>query len=103
MCIRDSYSSLDRLSELPFSQIKLDRTFTRKMQSQPKCAAIISCTVALARALGVSLVIEGVETTDQQLRLIELGGTLAQGFLFARPMPEAHFIAFCSVQAGWDR
>lgn len=97
------YSSLDRLSELPFSQIKLDRTFTRKMQSQPKCAAIISCTVALARALGVSLVIEGVETTEQQLRLIELGGTLAQGFLFARPMPETHFIAFCSVQADRDR
>lgn len=97
------YSSLDRLSELPFSEIKLDRAFIRKMQSQPKSAAIISCSVALARALGVSLVIEGVETTEQQVRLIELGATLAQGFLFARPMPEAHFIDFCTVQAGWDR
>ncbi|SDU99561.1 EAL domain-containing response regulator [Pseudomonas mucidolens] len=90
------YSSLDRLSELPFSQIKLDRAFVRKMQNQPKSAAIISCSVALAQALGISLVIEGVETVEQQARLIELGGTLAQGFLFARPMPESHFINFCT-------
>ncbi|MDR0208034.1 MAG: EAL domain-containing response regulator [Pseudomonas putida] len=93
------YSSLDRLSELPFSQVKLDRAFVRKMQSQPKSAAIISCAVALARALEISLVVEGVETAEQQARLIELGGTLAQGFLFARPMPESHFIAFCAQKA----
>lgn len=93
------YSSLDRLSELPFSQIKLDRTFVHKMQSQPRSAAIISCSVALARALDISLVIEGVETVEQQARLIELGGTLAQGYLFARPMPGSHFIDFCLAQA----
>lgn len=93
------YSSLDRLSELPFSQVKLDRAFVRKMQSQPKSAAIISCAVALARALEISLVVEGVETAEQQARLIELGGTFAQGFLFARPMPESHFIAFCAQKA----
>ncbi|MCE5979575.1 EAL domain-containing response regulator [Pseudomonas sp. JR33AA] len=94
------YSSLARLSELPFSQIKLDRVFVHKMQSQPKSAAIISCSVALAQALSVSLVVEGVETTEQQARLIELGVTLAQGFLFARPMPEAHFIDFFAAQEG---
>ncbi|MFG0400731.1 EAL domain-containing protein [Pseudomonas putida] len=97
------YSSLARLSELPFSQIKLDRVFVRKMQSQPKSAAIISCSVALAQALSVSLVVEGVETTEQQARLIELGATLAQGFLFARPMPEAHFIDFFAALEGWDK
>lgn len=94
------YSSLDRLSELPFSEIKLDRSFVRKLHGQPKSAAIISCSVALAAALGVSLVIEGVETTEQQVRLIELGGTIAQGFLFARPMPEKHFIDFYDEQKG---
>lgn len=95
------YSSLDRLSELPFTQLKLDRAFVRKMQNQPKSAAIISCSVALAQALGISLVIEGVETAEQQARLMELGGTLAQGFLFARPMPESHFVDFCTQQVGW--
>ncbi|WP_332768588.1 EAL domain-containing response regulator [Pseudomonas koreensis] len=89
------YSSLDRLSELPFSEIKLDRAFVRKMQSQPRSAAIISCSVALARSLNIDLVIEGVETVDQQARLIDLGCTTAQGFLFARPMPGSHFIKYC--------
>lgn len=89
------YSSLSRLCDLPFSQIKLDRSFVHKMRSQPKSAAIISCAVALARALDISLVIEGVETVEQQKSLIELGGTFAQGFLFARPMPANHFIDFC--------
>lgn len=90
------YSSLERLSELPFNQVKLDRVFVRKMQTQTKSAAIISCAVALARALDISLVIEGVETLEQKTRLVELGGTLAQGFLFARPMPERYLIDFCT-------
>ncbi|MDD1977504.1 EAL domain-containing response regulator [Pseudomonas tussilaginis] len=94
------YSSLDRLSELPFSQIKLDRAFVHKLQTQPRSAAIISCAVALAQALGFSLVIEGVENAEQQARLIELGGTYAQGYLFARPMPQNHFVDYCTEQAG---
>ncbi len=88
------YSSLYRLCELPFSQIKLDGTFVRKMH-QPRSSAVISYTVALARALGMTLVIEGVETREQQERLIKLGCSMAQGFLFARPMPEGHFSAYC--------
>ena len=94
------YSSLDRLSELPFSQIKLDRAFVHKLQTQPRSAAIISCAVALAKALGFSLVVEGVENAEQQARLIELGGTYAQGYLFARPMPQNHFVDYCTEQAG---
>ena len=92
------YSSLDRLSELPFSEIKLDRAFVHKMQSNPRSTAIISCSVALARALDISLVIEGVESIEQQTRLIELGCTIAQGYLFARPMPQSHFIDYCRIR-----
>lgn len=89
------YASLDRLCELPFSQIKLEGAFVRKMRHSPRSSLIISSTVALARSLGISLVIEGVETLEQKERLQELGCTVAQGFLFARPMPESHFIAYC--------
>ncbi|MCO7580380.1 MULTISPECIES: EAL domain-containing protein [Pseudomonas chlororaphis group] len=92
------HSLLEKFSELPFSELKLDATFLRKMQSQPKNAAIISCSVALAKALGISLVIKGVENAEQRTQLVELGGTIAQGFLFARPMPESHFIDFCIEQ-----
>lgn len=93
------YSSLDRLSELPFSQIKLDRAFVNKLLHQPRSGAIISCSVALARALDISLVVEGVETPEQQRRLLELGCSIAQGFLFARPMPGSHFIDYCVKEA----
>ncbi|MGC5701951.1 EAL domain-containing response regulator [Pseudomonas sp. NFXW11] len=89
------YSSLERLCELPFSQIKLDGTFVRKMHHQPRSCAVIRYTVALARSLGMALIVEGVETAEQQQRLLELGCGIAQGFLFARPMPESHFIAYC--------
>lgn len=90
------YSSLDRLCEFPFSQIKLDRTFVHKMKSQPRSCAVISSVVALAQALGISLVVEGVESDEQRVRLIELGCSIAQGYLFARPMPEQHFLDYCS-------
>lgn len=48
------------------------------------------------RALGISLVVEGVESDEQRVRLIELGCSIAQGYLFARPMPEQHFLDYCS-------
>lgn len=80
------YSSLDRLCELPFSQIKLDGSFVRKLQSHPRCAAVVSSAVALADSMDISLVVEGVETSQQMEQLVGLGCSLVQGFLFARPM-----------------
>ncbi|MFK3641575.1 EAL domain-containing response regulator [Pseudomonas protegens] len=92
------YSSLERLCEFPFSQIKLDASFVRKLDFQPRSRAVIRSAVTLAQALGLSLVVEGVETPAQSQQLHELGCTLAQGFLFARPMPAKHFISYCQDQ-----
>ncbi|MNH37091.1 Cyclic di-GMP phosphodiesterase Gmr [compost metagenome] len=92
------YSSLERLCEFPFSQIKLDASFVRKLDFQPRSKAIIRSAVTLAEALGLSLVVEGVETQEQVQLLLGLGCTLAQGFLFARPMPGKHFISYCQDQ-----
>lgn len=91
------YSSLDRLSELPFSQIKLDRSFVGKIQTQSRSEAIISCAVALAKSLSISLVVEGIETVEQQDRLIKLGAVYAQGYLYARPLPAQHFVDYCGT------
>ncbi|BAU72070.1 EAL domain-containing response regulator [Metapseudomonas furukawaii] len=85
------YSSLDRLCELPFSQVKLDSAFVRKLTTQPRTGAIISGAVALAEAMDLSLVVEGVETTEQRERLLAMGCDLAQGFLFARPLDREGF------------
>ncbi|MCO7612754.1 EAL domain-containing response regulator [Pseudomonas chlororaphis] len=93
------YSSLERLCEFPFSQVKLDASFVRKLDFQPRSRAIIRSSVSLCESLRLSLVVEGVETHGQSEQLRELGCTLAQGFLFARPMPGKHFISYCQDQA----
>ncbi|KAB0495810.1 EAL domain-containing response regulator [Pseudomonas vancouverensis] len=88
------YSSLTRLCELPFNQIKLDNTFIRNIEHRPQNRAIIRSVVALAKELNISLVVEGVETLEQSSELQQMGGTLAQGYLFARPMPALELCRF---------
>ncbi|WP_137823415.1 EAL domain-containing protein [Pseudomonas sp. D(2018)] len=90
------YSSLDRLCELPFSQIKLDAAFVRKLINQPRSGAIISSAVALADAMDMTLVVEGVETAEQRERLVSLGCRVAQGYLFARPQNRDDFCTLLS-------
>ncbi|UCO98615.1 EAL domain-containing response regulator [Metapseudomonas lalkuanensis] len=87
------YSSLDRLCELPFSQVKLDASFVRKLMNQPRSGAIISSAVALAESMDMTLVVEGVETPEQRDQLLTLGCQVAQGFLFARPQDRGSFLA----------
>jgi EAL domain-containing protein (putative c-di-GMP-specific phosphodiesterase class I) len=88
------HSSLSRLCELPFNQIKLDNTFIRNLEHRPQNRTIIRSVVALAKELGISLVVEGVETLKQSIELQQMGGTLAQGYLFAHPMDELDLCKF---------
>ncbi|WP_082061100.1 EAL domain-containing protein [Pseudomonas sp. MRSN 12121] len=89
------FSSLQRLCELPFNEIKLDASFLRQLDSNAKVRAVIQGTVKLAGALQIRLVVEGVETRQQLAQLLALGCSTAQGYLFARPMPAQKFIQFC--------
>lgn len=86
------YSSLQRLCQLPFNEIKLDGEFVRSLSSEPRCRAAITSTLALGSALGISVVIEGIETHEQRLQLIALGCTQGQGNFFARPMPAVELL-----------
>ncbi|MGC5700895.1 EAL domain-containing response regulator [Pseudomonas sp. NFXW11] len=88
------YSSLQRLCELPFNQIKLDAHFVRELLRQPRCRAVVGASLALARNLEMCLVVEGVETQLERQLLLELGCTLGQGYWYARPMAEADFLAW---------
>lgn len=94
------FSSIGRLCELPFNQIKLDGNFVKGMYKGSKGYEVIHSVVGLANALNISLVIEGVETSEQRDYLMELGVQEAQGFHFGRPQPEAEFIqAIATYQA----
>ncbi|HAB65568.1 MAG TPA: hypothetical protein DCE49_15585, partial [Pseudomonas sp.] len=80
------YSSLLYLKRLPASELKIDRAFVREMSAGNEDSVIVSAIIALAKALGLEVVAEGVETADQQMFLTRLGCETLQGFLLDRPM-----------------
>jgi diguanylate cyclase (GGDEF)-like protein len=83
------YASLSYLTMFPFDRIKIDRSFTAKLD-QSKCAAVVASTVTLARGLDMSVTAEGVET-DRQFRLLKAAGVdTCQGYLLGRPGPMEH-------------
>jgi diguanylate cyclase (GGDEF)-like protein/PAS domain S-box-containing protein len=81
------WSSLTYLKELPVDTIKVDRSFTEGLGARTEDTAIVSSVVRLAQALGHTVVIEGLENEEQLAYARTLGCDLAQGYLFARPMP----------------
>lgn len=88
------HSNLSQLSRLPFDVFKIDRSFIDSLGGDADLhgLAIVRTIVAMAHSLNYETVAEGVETAEQQQMLSEMGCTLAQGYLFARPMPASDFI-----------
>lgn len=80
------YSALSYLRELPFDKIKIDRSFIRDIDTDPKAHALVEGMVALCDTLGMRTVAEGVETPEQRERLASMYVDEFQGYLFARPM-----------------
>lgn len=81
------YSSLAYLTTLPISELKIDRSFVRDLGLTPASTAIVKAIISLARALGLRVVAEGVESLRQMEALHKEGCWLMQGFLFSRPQP----------------
>ncbi|MDY0185672.1 MAG: EAL domain-containing protein [Desulfuromonadaceae bacterium] len=94
------YSSLSYLKRFPINSLKIDRSFVTNIESDPDNAAIASSIIALAQAMDLSVVAEGIEETAQLTLLQQLGCDEAQGFLLARPMPVDEFEAFVSTWKG---
>jgi EAL domain-containing protein (putative c-di-GMP-specific phosphodiesterase class I) len=91
------HGSLARLRRLPFSTMKLDRSFIGKLPGDAGDAAILRAVRQLATALRLRLVAEGVERPEQRDFLVELGCDEAQGWLFGRPMAPP------ALRAHWRR
>jgi diguanylate cyclase (GGDEF)-like protein/PAS domain S-box-containing protein len=86
------FSSLGYLQRFEFDALKLDRAFISRLVSEPGDTAIVGAVTEMAKALGLEVVAEGVETAEQLERIHALGCGFAQGFLFSRPLP-AEYIA----------
>ncbi len=87
------YSSLSYLHRFPFHALKIDRSFVTDLAPgrADGSSAVVRAVLALAATLGMEVVAEGIETTEQRDALIELGCTFGQGFLFSHPQPAARW------------
>jgi diguanylate cyclase (GGDEF)-like protein len=81
------YSSMSQLLGLAIDEVKIDKSFTIALTSDPRALAIVRSTIELARALSLTLVAEGIETEEALRTLQSLGAEVGQGYLFARPLP----------------
>jgi diguanylate cyclase (GGDEF)-like protein/PAS domain S-box-containing protein len=87
------YSSLGYLQQFPIDVLKIDRTFVDAVGVEDDNATLARAIIALGRTLQIETVAEGIERVEQREGLRALGCTLGQGFLFARPMTGAKFVA----------
>jgi EAL domain-containing protein (putative c-di-GMP-specific phosphodiesterase class I) len=95
------YSSLGHLRRFPLDVLKLDRSFVAGMGRDETDTAIVVATRQLARALGLAVVAEGVETREQLASLQAIGCEFAQGYYFARPLTRATVDRLLTVDPPW--
>jgi EAL domain-containing protein (putative c-di-GMP-specific phosphodiesterase class I) len=88
------YASLTYLKRLPVNVLKIDRSFVQYMVDSPVDAAIVQAVVGLAQSLEIDVIAEGVETTEQQQALQDIGVRRMQGWLYGKAMDQA---AICSL------
>jgi diguanylate cyclase (GGDEF)-like protein len=93
------YSSLAYLKRLPLDQLKIDRSFVRDIRANAANGAVAHAIISLARALGLPVIAEGVETDEQRELLAHLGCSCFQGFLFSKAVPPADFEALLCTSA----
>jgi diguanylate cyclase (GGDEF)-like protein len=87
------YSSLSYLHNIPLRTLKIDRTFVARLGQPDRTdsATVISAVLAMARALGINVVAEGIETPQQRDTLLAMGCELGQGYLLGRPAAAGHW------------
>jgi EAL domain-containing protein (putative c-di-GMP-specific phosphodiesterase class I) len=83
------HSSLRELQRMPFSDIKIDKSFVIDMANNKDCAVIVNSIVDLGHNLGLKVIAEGIEDAQIWGLLAEKGCDYAQGYYMARPMPAA--------------
>ena len=85
------YSSLSHLRQLPLDQVKIDRSFIRDMLVDSGCRVIAHAIISMSRAMGLSVMAEGVETDEQRNFLAQMGCHSLQGYLFSPALPLDEF------------
>ncbi|MBT8500440.1 RNase II stability modulator [Pantoea agglomerans] len=85
------YSSLSQLARVPINAIKLDQSFIRDINKQPVSQSLVRAIVAVAKALDLQVIAEGIETPDEEKFVLNSGVDGRQGYYYAKPMPAEQF------------
>jgi diguanylate cyclase (GGDEF)-like protein len=93
------YSSLSQLLELPVDELKIDKSFVLALGVDARARAVVTATIELARALGLTVVAEGIESSTSLRAVTELGVDVAQGYFVACPYTSAQLDAYLSTRA----
>lgn len=91
------YSSMSQLLELPIDELKVDKSFILALGGDRRARAIVSSAVELARALGLTLVAEGIETPATLEMLQEIGADIGQGYVIAQPLTSVQLDSFLNL------
>lgn len=86
------FSSLQYLTQMPISFLKIDRCFIMKILSDPKSKAVVSSIIHLAHAMDIEVIAEGIENNEESLVLETLGARYGQGYLFSKPVDVGRFL-----------
>jgi EAL domain-containing protein (putative c-di-GMP-specific phosphodiesterase class I) len=86
------YSSLGRLRQLPFSELKIDRSYVMNCHTDKVNAGLCEVIVELSKRFGLTTVAEGIETPHESHKLQGIGCQIGQGYLFAKPMSREEFV-----------
>ncbi|KPZ09887.1 Response regulator/EAL domain protein [Pseudomonas amygdali pv. ulmi] len=89
-------SNIDRLLQLPFSELKIPTEFVRGMADDARKSAVVAGAMLMAQRLSMSVVVEGVETIDDFHSLLALGNPAIQGYFIARPMPSSELVRWAA-------
>ncbi len=96
------YSSFEQLSRIPFTELKIDRSFVDGAAQAPRLAAVVRSCIDLAARLNLNVVAEGVESQDDWEFLASAGANEAQGYFIATPMPGSRLLSWADRWAALD-
>jgi EAL domain-containing protein (putative c-di-GMP-specific phosphodiesterase class I) len=88
------YSSMSQLLDLPIDELKVDKSFVLALESDRRARAIVRSAIELARALDLTFIAEGIETSTNLTMLEEMGADIGQGYFIAKPLTSAELDDF---------
>jgi EAL domain-containing protein (putative c-di-GMP-specific phosphodiesterase class I) len=93
------FSSMQQLTRVPFTELKIDQSFVRGFAANVRLRPIVESSVEMARRLNIKSVAEGAETQEDWDALKAIGCDLVQGYFVSRPLEEKAFVQFCDTHA----